>query len=333
MPLKIFGLNGSKGFAEEVARYLSIPLSPTVEKNFDDGELYCRADENVRGSDVYVVHSLYGDDEMTAGEKLTSLSFFCGSLRDASCGRVTVVCPYLAFARQDRKTESRAPIGTKYVATILEAMGVDRLLTMDVHNLAAFQNAFRIPTDNLEARNIVCDHISKIKGWDSPLVCLSPDTGGMGRTRHFRAGLEKRLGMQNQIDIAQFDKARDGTTGELSGDKIIGDVKGKNVIIIDDMISTGGTIAKAASAVEKHGGKVYAVVATHGLFIKDAPKILANIPRLIVTDTVPPFRLTKGGDDPAHYKRSLSVVSTAELFAKAIRRNHDGDSISALLEN
>lgn len=331
--LKVFGLNGSRGFASEVARFLSIPLSPTVEKEFDDKESYARADENVRGSDVYVVSSLYGDDEKTAGEKLTALAFFCGSLRDASAGRVTVVAPYLAYARQDRKTESRAPIGTKYVATILEAMGVDRLLTMDVHNLAAFQNAFRIPTDNLEVRNLACDHIAKKGDFSKPLVCLSPDTGGMGRTRHFRAGLEKRLGLHNQIDIAQFDKARDGTTGALSGDKIIGDVKGKEVIIIDDLISTGGTIAKASRAVESHGGSVYAVVATHGLFIKDAPEVLKSIPRLIVADTVPPFRLIKGQKDPEHYERVLNVVETAELFAKAIRRNHDGASISELLEH
>ena len=113
MSLKIFGLNGSKAFAAEVARYLALPLSRHIERDFEDSEMYARADENVRNSDVYVLHSLYGDDNMSAGEKLSSLAFFCGSLRDASASRVNVVCPYLAYARQDRKTESRAPIATK----------------------------------------------------------------------------------------------------------------------------------------------------------------------------------------------------------------------------
>lgn len=333
MSLKIFGLNGSKAFAAEVARYLALPLSRHIERDFEDSEMYARADENVRNSDVYVLHSLYGDDNMSAGEKLSSLAFFCGSLRDASASRVNVVCPYLAYARQDRKTESRAPIATKYVAQMLEAMGVSRLLTMDVHNLAAFQNAFRIPTDNLEAKLLFIDYLMRQKDLPDNLAVLSPDSGGLPRARRFRESLEKHLCKLNQIGLANLDKERDTGTGKLRGDKIIGDVKDKDVIIIDDMIASGSTIRKAADAIVAHGGRVYAVIATHGLFIgSDAGDNMAGIPRIIIADTVPPFRLASPEID-ADIRNNVNMIGTAELFAKAIRRNHDGDSISELLES
>jgi len=328
MSIKIFGLNGTQDFAEKVCRYIDIEISSHIEKHFEDGEFYSRADQNVRGGDVYVIHSLYGDEEMSAGEKLANLAFFCGSLKDASAGRITVVCPYLPFARQDRKTESRAPIATKYVAQILEAMGVSRLLTMDIHNLAAFQNAFRIPTDNLEAKLLFVQYLEKQKDWKQPLVCLSPDSGGMHRTRRFRESLERKLGMLNQISIAYLDKERLVSSGAVNGDKIVGDVENKDVIIIDDMISTGSTIKKSKEAVEAHGGTVYAVISTHGLFIGDASGNLDGLHNIIISDTVPPFRLT-GGD----VSKNVHVVETAELFARAIRRNHDGASISELLED
>lgn len=332
MSLKVFGLNGSKNFAEQVCKYLSIPLAHHVEKDFEDSELYARAGENVRGSDVYVIHSLYGDNHMSAGEKLTSLAFFCGSLKDASASRVTVVTPYLAYARQDRKTESRAPIGTKYVAQILESMGVQRLLTMDVHNLAAFQNAFRIPTDNLEAKLLFVNYFAEQKDLPNNLIVLSPDSGGMHRARRFRESLEKRLSKINQIGIAYLDKERIAATGALKGDKIIGDVKDKNVIIIDDMIASGSTIKKSAEAIAAHGGQVYAVCATHGLFIGEAPENLKGIPNIVIADTVPPFRMMEPDVDDS-IQKALRTIPTAELFANAIRRNHDGDSISQLLED
>jgi ribose-phosphate pyrophosphokinase len=327
MSLKVFGLNGSKSFAEQVAKYLSIPLSQSIERSFEDTETYSRAEENVRGSDVYVVHSLYGDGDTHAGEKLTALAMFCGSLKDASAGRVTVVCPYLAYARQDRKTESRAPIGTKYVAKMLEAMGVDRLITMDVHNLAAFQNAFRIPTDNLEAKLLFVDFFANQKNLPENLVFLSPDSGGMSRTRLARTSLEKRLGRVNQISIAYLDKERLSGSA-VKGDQIVGNIDGKSVIIIDDMIATGSTIKKARQAIEANNGTVYAVCATHGLFIGDATDNMDHIERIIVADTVPAFRLV---GTPIENK--LHMVGTAELFAKAIRRNHDGASVSELLED
>jgi ribose-phosphate pyrophosphokinase len=262
----IFALNGSDQFGKQVALHLDLPLSPHTERRFEDGEIYVKSDENVRGCDVYVIHSLYSDEKISAGEKLATLLFFLGSLSDASAGRITVVAPYLAYSRQDRKTESRAPITTKYIAKLLEISGADRLLTMDVHNLSSFQNAFRIPTDNLEARNLFVDMLI---GKDSPdgcvtrgllsqgdideLVFLSPDSGGMSRTKLARDAMSKRLGDRNNISIAYMDKRRTSGT-EVEGTHIIGDVNGKKVIVLDDMIATGKTIFTTQKAIEQHGG-------------------------------------------------------------------------------
>lgn len=330
-----------------MARYLDLPLSKHVEKYFADKEAYVRSDVNVRGCDVYVISSLYSDEVQTVGEKFTKLLFFIGSLVDASARRITVVAPFLAYSRQDRKTESRAPITIKYVAQCLKAVGVGRVLTMDVHSLSAFQNAFHIPTDSLEAKNLFADFLCGVDSGahhddvpqpvenhipdpliDDPheLVVLAPDSGGMGRARRFRNALEHRLGLTNQIGVVYLDKER-LTGGEVSGSKIVGRVEGKRVIILDDMIGSGGTIGLSAQAVEKHGGVVWAVCATHGLFVGRANEHLSQIRRLVITDTIHPFRL-----DPAQWRNRLYVIPTAMMFAQAIRRTHEeGGSISDLL--
>ena len=326
--MQIFGLNGSQQYAQKVANYLDLPLSLHTETRFEDGEIYVKSQENVRGKDVYIISSLYTDNNLSAGEKLTTLLFFIGSLKDASAGRITVISPYLSFSRQDRKTESRAPITTKYLAKLIETAGADRLLTIDVHNLSAFQNAFRIPTDNLEAKNLMIDCLLHNNSWKLPdaknIVILSPDSGGMSRAKRFRESLEKRLQCSNCIDLAYVDKQRINGT-EVIGDKIIGHVKDKQVIVLDDMISSGKTIDTARKAVESHGGLIWAVCATHGLFIGNANNYMRNL-RLLVTDSIPPFRLNEK-------EMSINVISTSTLVAKAIGRTHKGGSISQLLQD
>ena len=146
----IFGLDSSEAYAARVARHLDSTSSAITDQKFDDGEGYIKSNVNVRGKHVYVIHSLYSDGTDTAGGKLLKLYMFLCSLRDASAGTITVICPYMAYARQDRKTESRAPIATKYVAQLLEAAKIDRFITIDVNNLSAMQNSFRVPTDHLE---------------------------------------------------------------------------------------------------------------------------------------------------------------------------------------
>lgn len=328
--LKVFGLGGSEAFAKKVVSYLDIPLSVHKENHFEDKEVYVKSEENVRGCDVYVITSLCSDENYSIADKFITLLFFIGSLKDASAGRISVVSPLLGYSRQDRKTESRAPINTKYVAELLETAGVNRLLTMDVHNLSAFQNAFRIPTDNLEARPLFLDYLTGIDKdgnavsgkhieFPSNAVILAPDSGSVGRCRRYRQGLEKRTNRVNQIDLAYLDKERiNGTT--IKGNRIIGDVKGKEVLIVDDLIATATTIRNAADAVERDGGHVFAVCATHGLFTSEAEKNLSGL-NVIVSNTVP--RTLPG----------LNVVETAQWFAMAIRRTHeDGGSISQLLQ-
>lgn len=335
--IKIFGLNGSNKFAKQICSYLDMPISEHIERNFEDGESYLRSDTNVRGSDVYVVHSLYSDEQQKVSEKFTNLLFFIGSLRDASAKRITVVCPYLGYARQDRKTESRAPITTKYIAKLIEAAGADRLLTMDVHNLAGFQNAFRIPVDNLEAKNLFAEalcglneQMSSIGSLESvkyELAILSPDSGGMERVRKFRNVLERMLKLENQIEVVYLDKQRISGK-EVRGDKIIGNIDGKKIIIIDDMIASGRTIKLSCDAVNRQNGEIWAVCATHGLFISPAEEYLSSIPRILVTDSIPPFRLTTA----SIWDKRLYVIQTARVFGQAIRRTHEGGSISDLLK-
>lgn len=336
----IFGLDGN-GNAEKIAKNLDVPLSKVTQVDFEDGEVHVRSDVNVRGRDVYVVSSLHEDQKSSVSDKLVRALIFIGSLKDASAKRITLICQYLCFSRQDRKTESRAPITTKYIAQCLESVGLNRLLTIDVHNLSAFQNAFRIPTDNLEAKNIIADYLCGVdeNGMDvencinDPLIknpkdiaVLSPDSGGMGRCRRFRNALEKRLNLKNQIGIVYLDKERTNT-GKVTGSKIIGDIKNKRVIVLDDLISTGTTIKTCKETVDLFDGKIWAVCATHGLFVGNAEENLNGIKRLVITDTIPPFRL-----DQKNWKDRLHVIPTTRMFAQAIKRTHEeGGSISDLL--
>ncbi len=324
---RLFGLNATKEFAKGVADHLDVELSRHTEEYFADHETYLRSEVNVRDCDVYVIQSLYHDKEESVADKFAKLLFFIGSLRDAAARRITAVVPYLAFARQDRKTESRAPITTKYIAKLLEAAGADRLLTMDVHNLSAFQNAFRVPTDNLEAKNLMCEYIlNALRQSGVPLetlVVLSPDSGGMTRAKRFRNKLSKSLGVD--VGLAYLDKTHEGKL--IQGQEIIGNVKEKNVIIIDDMISSGSTLVECNKAVRVNGGVVWAACATHGLFVGRVNENLSSIDCVVVTDTIKPCRLNEEN------MKKLHIIPTTRMFGQAIRRTHEeGGSISDLLK-
>ena len=325
--MKIFGLNGSRKFADRITACIDMKLSDHTEKKFSDGEVYVKSNTNVRGEDVYVISSLYEDPNHSVGDKIITLYNFVSSLKDASVGRVTVITPYFAFSRQDRKTESRAPIGTKYMARLIETAGADRFMTMDIHNLSSIQNGFRIPADNLEAKNLFIDYFtddSRIGNLPDNLTIFSPDNGGMGRVRRFRTALEKRLGKLNTITVAQLDKER-LNGDEVTGDEVLGDIKGRNVIIYDDMIASGKTINIASEAIRLHEGSVFAICATHGLFVGKANENLADVNNIVVTNTVAPFRMKN--------HKKLPVISTESMFAEAIKRTHEGGSISELLES
>lgn len=326
--LQLFALAGSRTFGERVARHLNILLGQHEEREFEDGEHKSRPLISVRGRDVFVVQSLYGDREQSGNDKLCRLLFFIGALKDASAARVTAIVPYLAYARKDRKTKARDPVTTRYVAQMFEAVGADAVVTMDVHNPTALQNAFRCPTENLEAGKLFADLFVPLlqENGASDAVVVSPDAGGVKRAEHFRRMLEHFLSKPVGMAFAEKHRSESVVSGEL----LAGDVDGKAAVIVDDLISTGGTLVRTARACRAHRATTVHAVATHGLFMEDAPNILADeaIERIVVTDTVPPFRLPEEGA----VRKKTTVLDSTALFAKAIQRMHDGGSVTELME-
>jgi len=322
--LMLFALNASRDYGERVARGLGLPLAQHEERDFEDGEHKARPLVNVRNRDVFVLQSLYSDAEESVNDKLCRLLFFIGALKDASAASVSAVVPYLCYARKDRKTQPRDPVTTRYVAALFEAVGTDRVVTIDVHNLMAYQNAFRCRTEHLEATGIFVDHFAAALGGDDVAV-VSPDPGGVKRAERFQAALGKRLGRPVAAGFVEKYRAR----GVVSGEALVGDVTGRTAIVFDDLVSTGGTLVRAARACRAHGATRVFAAATHGLFMGGAGALLneAALERIVVADTVPPFRLpaaTLGG--------RVVMLDTAATVAEAIRRVHAGGSLVSLME-
>lgn len=319
--LQLFVLNASRQFGEQVARWLGVTPAAHEEREFGDGEHKVRALDNVRGNDVYVVLSLHGDAAFSANDKLCRLLFFIGALKDAAAARVTAVVPYLAYGRKDQKTNPRDPLTLRYIAAMFEAVGADALLTLDVHNLSAFQNAFRCGTDHLDASNLFAKHfLPQLQGFDA--VAVSPDTGGAKRVNRFRKCLEAGLG--KPVGTAMCEKYR--KADKLTGELLVGDVAGKTAILFDDLVNSGHTLARAAQACRQHGATRVFAAASHGLFSPGAAQALdgAGIDAIVVTDSVAPFRQDQSLPD------HLTAVSCSALFAEAIKRMHTGGSVSEL---
>ena len=323
--LCLFALDASRPFGERVATALGVVLTSHEEREFEDGEHKARPLENVRGRDVYVIQSLYGEPGMSANDKLVRLLFFIGTLKDASAARVTAVCPYLAYSRKDRRTQSRDPVSSRYVAQLFEAVGTNRVVTLDVHNLAAYQNAFRIPAEHLEARGLFVAWFAALLR-DEPIVVMSPDAGGIKRADAFRAALSRTLG--RPVTTAFMEKHRSG--GVVSGEAVVGEVDGRTILIIDDLISSGTTLARAAAACKALGARRVFAAASHGLFAGAAAGVLANpaLEKVLVIDTIPPLRLP-----PALLGSQVEMLDSAPLFAEAIRRLHSGGSLVELLQD
>ena len=319
----LFALNASRAFGERIAAQLGISLASHEEREFEAGEHKARPLVNVRGRDVYVVQSLNGDETGSANDKLCRLLFFIGALKDASAERVTAVVPYLCYARKDRKTQARDPVITRYVAQLFEVVGTDRVVAFDVHNVAAFQNAFRCRTDHLEALSLFVDYF-KGRLPAGEVVVLSPDVGGMKRADALRQALVRVTGRTISVGFMEKQRAR----GKVSGETLFAEVAGHSVVIIDDLISTGTTVVRAARACRERGAARVYVAATHGVFTAKANETLADpaLEQIAITDSVAPSRLIDG---PVHDK--LVVLDSSRLFAEAIQRIHDGGSIVDLL--
>ena len=321
--MRLFALDATRAFGERVAAHLGTSLSPHEERAFEDGEHKARPLESVRGTDAYVVQSLHGGPDASGDDKLVRLLFFVAALRQAGAARVTAVVPYLAYARKDRQTKPRDPVTTRYMAELIEAAGASAIVTLDVHNIVAFQNAFRCDAWHLDTRRLFIRHLAPSLG-DGPLAVASPDPGGVKRAQLFREMLEAETGREARG--AFMEKRR--SAGVVSGTLLVGEVSGTTALVVDDLISSGGTMLRAAEALRAHGAEAVIAVAAHGLFTGDAASVLERpeIDRWIVSDTVPPFRLP-----PDLAERRLETVSAAPLFAEAIRRLHEDGSLVDLL--
>jgi ribose-phosphate pyrophosphokinase len=313
-PLALFALKGSEAFGGRVAARLDIRLAAHEEREFEDGEHKARPLHEVGGQDVFVLHSLHGDAERSANDRLCRLLFFCGALKDAGAERVTAVAPYLCYARKDRRTKLHDPITTRYVAALFEAMRIDRVITLEVHNLAAFENAFRCPTVHIEAAPLLAAHIAPLLG-NEPAVAVSPDAGGAKRAGQFRQALERHTG--REVGSAYMEKFR--SSGVVSGSLLVGEVRGRVAVIIDDLISTGTTLVRAATACRAAGATRVFAAAAHGLFTEGAPALFASpaFDAIAVTDTVPPFRVSEAAAP------RLAVLDASEAIALAIAACRD----------
>jgi ribose-phosphate pyrophosphokinase len=321
LPPLLFALGNSRRLGEAIAGRLGLELSQHEERDFADGEHKARPLVEVGRRDAYVVHTLAADDRQSPNDKLVRLLFFIGALKHAGAARVTAVTPYLPFARKDRRTKPRDPVSMRYVAALFEAVGTDCLLTFEIHNIAAFENAFRTCRgENLPAAGLLAEQVLPIVG-ERPAVVVSPDSGGAKRANLFRTVLEKRLG--RPVGNAMLEKHR--SAGVVSGSLFAGDVEGCVAVIVDDLISSGGTIARAAEACRARGAVQTIAAAAHGLFSQGAtPLFGAGGPDLVlVCDSVEVPAVA----DPAR----LQIVAAAPLLADAIARLNGGEPFYDLL--
>ena len=321
--VSLFAPAASAAFGVDVAAALGIPLGGHEELVFDGGEYKLRPRESVRGRSVYVVQELFGDALGSANDRLCSLLLFIGALKDAGARRVTACIPYLAYARQDRRTAARDPVATRYIARLFEAVDTDRVIALEVHNRAAFDNAFRCETVHLEAAALFARHFS-IDSDGHDYAVATPDIGGANRARHVQELLQTALG--RPVKFAIIDKKR-SQGGVISGDLFAGEVAGRRVIIVDDLISSGTTVVHAIDACRRAGAIRVDVAATHASFAPAARRVFdsGKPDSVVVTDSVP---LSDGFS--AYVKKSLSVLTIAPAFAEAIRRLELGGSLSEL---
>ncbi len=321
--LALFALNHTRAFGEAVASALGAKLAAHEEREFEDGEHKSRPLEAVRGRDAYVIQSLYSGGRASVNDKLVRLLFFISCLKDHGVACVTAVVPYLAYARKDRRTQPRDPVTLRYAAQLLEAAGADRVVAIEVHNPAAFDNAFRIPALHLETSKFFAGHLAMLLRKETRVAVVSPDVGGVKRAERFQQALERELGCATAFAFLEKARAR----GELKLGRLVGDVQDTTVVLLDDLISTGRTLLHAARACLAAGAREVYAAATHGLFAQAANEALAapQLARLFVTDTVDPSRLSA-----ASARAKLTVLTAAPFVAEAIRRLHIGESVVEL---
>lgn len=307
---KVFSGMSNIPLAKSVCRYLDVPCGDTQIKKFSDGELSVEIAESVRGSHVFVIQSTCPP----VNEHIMELLVITDALKRASARAITAVIPYYGYARQDRKVQPRAPITAKLVADIIVKAGVGRVVTVDLH-AGQIQGFFDVPVDHLYASPVFIDYLTNNFNKDE-MVIVSPDAGGMERARVYAKRLDVRLAMTDKRRTAP-------NVAEIM--HVIGDVKGKTAVIIDDMVDTAGTAVLSAEAIAKKGAKRVALCCTHGVLSGNAVEKIENsvLEEVIITDTIPPQEETKRCG-------KIKVLSIADLIGEAIKRIAAGESISTL---
>jgi ribose-phosphate pyrophosphokinase len=307
--MKVFAGSSNMVLTEQIVNYLDIKVGRFVLEQFSDGEIHFFIDENVRGEDVFVVQS----GSFDANFHLMELFVMIDAFKRASAERITAVVPYYPYARQDWKDRPRVAISARLVADLLEASGANRVLTMDLHS-PQIQGFFSVPVDNLTAAPVLANHVQKLELSD--LTVVSPDAGGVGRARAFA----KRL----KANLAIIDKRRPAPNiAQIL--HVIGDVKDRDVVIIDDMVDTGGTLVQSVDALLQQGARRVYAACTHPILSGQAVEKIENsrLEKLIVTNTIPLREKAKSC-------KKIMVLSVAELFGEAIRRINLGSSVSSL---
>ena len=309
--IAVFSGNAHPELAKDICRYLKVGLSDALVGRFSEGEIRVKIKDNARGKDVFIIQPT----SPPANDNLMELLIMIDALRRASAERITAVIPYFGYARQDRKDQPRVPITAKLVANLLTTAGADRILTMDLH-AGQIQGFFDIPVDHLFAVGVFIDYLAGLKLKD--LVVVSPDVGGIKMARAYA----KRLG----ANLAILDKRR------LSPEKaeiihILGDVENKNVVIVDDLIATGGSLIEAAATLKKANAKNIRAAISHGVLSGSALLSIDScreLEELLITDSIP---FSNGKKHP-----KIKVISIAELFGETIRRIHNEESVSSLFD-
>jgi ribose-phosphate pyrophosphokinase len=306
--LVVFSGNSNPALAKAICKYLKIPLGDAIVSKFSEGEVRVKINQDVRGRDVFIIQSTCPP----VNDNLVELLIMIDALKRASVKRLTAVLPFYGYARQDRKDQPRVPITAKLVADLITVSGAHRLLTIDLH-AGQIQGFFNIPVDHLFAAPVMVEYYQKMKIRD--LVVASPDVGGIKMARAF----SKRL----NADLAVVDKRRlDHQNSEVMN--ILGDVKGKNIIIVDDQVATAGSITEAAYALKDAGAKAIYASITHGVLSEPAIERIEKSPlkELVITDTIPLSR--------EKHNKKIKVLSISNLLGEAIKRIHNEESVSSL---
>lgn len=308
--IKLFAGRSNPALAREIANYLGTTVGPMIIKNFADGEIYVQVQESVRGDDVFIIQPLCNP----VNENLMELLIIIDAFKRASAKTITAVIPYYGYARQDRKTSGREAITAKLVADLLTTAGTDRVLAMDLHT-GQIQGFFNILVDHIFATPILVDYIRDLGIDSDDIVAVSPDTGGVPRTRYFAKELS--------CSLAIIDKRRD-KHNEAICSHVIGEVKDKICVMFDDMIDTAGTICEAAKLLMSKGAKDVYVCAAHAVFSGPAIQRLSDsvIKEVIITNTIP--------QDMSRMPSKIRQLSVAPLLGEAISRIHDDESVSSL---